>query len=171
MSNKLFRILSAVACIVGVIMLIVSFSINPRPPSDTTSAQLIAFGNQNYTSILWGAWLQAVGPLLTVLFAFALVCLAGATTRLAGWMTLLGGGHPHDGEPRRDRSLHDHLREGPSDDGADQPGPYSRGPAPLLLRGSTGALPASGSGHFCVTCAPSGARLPGTGARSRLCDF
>ena len=72
-------------------MLITSFSINPGPPSNATGAQLIAFGNQYYTSILWGAWLQAVGPLLNVLFAFAIVCLAGATTRLAGWMTMFGG--------------------------------------------------------------------------------
>src|SRR5712692_4640357 len=91
MSNKQFRMLSALTGIVGVIMLITSFSINPGPPSNATSAQLIAFGNQYFTSILWGAWLQAVGPLLTVLFAFAIVCLAGATTRLAGWMTMFGG--------------------------------------------------------------------------------
>jgi hypothetical protein len=39
---------------------------------------------------LWGAWLQAVGPVLIVLFAFALVHLAGATQRLAGWMTFFG---------------------------------------------------------------------------------
>ncbi len=91
MSNKLFRILSALSGIVGVIMLIVSFTINPGPPANATSAQLTAFGNQYYASILWGAWLQAVGPVLIVLFAFAIVCLAGATTRLAGWMTLFGG--------------------------------------------------------------------------------
>lgn len=91
MSARLFRILSALSGIIGVIMLIVSFSINPGPPSNATSAQLTAFGNQYYTSILWGGWLQAVGPVLTVLFAFAIVCLAGATTRLAGWMTMFGG--------------------------------------------------------------------------------
>ena len=91
MSTKLFRLLTALCGIGGVIMLITSFSINPGPPSNATSAQLIAFGNQYYTSILWGAWLQAVGPLLTVLFAFAIVSLAGATTRLAGLMTLFGG--------------------------------------------------------------------------------
>ncbi len=91
MSTKLFRLLTALSSIAGVIMLITSFSINPGPPPNATSAQLTAFGNQYYTSILWGAWLQAVGPLLNVLFAFAIVCLAGATTRLAGWMTLFGG--------------------------------------------------------------------------------
>jgi hypothetical protein len=91
MSNRLFRILSALSCIVGVMMLITSFSINPGPPPNATAAQLVAFGNQNYTSILWGAWLQTVGPLLIVLFAFAIVSLAGATTRLAGLMTMFGG--------------------------------------------------------------------------------
>ena len=91
MSTKLFRILTALSGIAGVIMLIISFNINPGSPVNATTAQLTAFANQNFTSILWGAWLQAVGPLLIVLFAFALVCLAGATTRLAGWMTMFGG--------------------------------------------------------------------------------
>ncbi|MGH9584974.1 MAG: hypothetical protein ACRD4O_18800, partial [Bryobacteraceae bacterium] len=44
----------------------------------------------SYASVLWGAWLQAVGPVLIVLFAFALVHLAEATMRLAGWMTFFG---------------------------------------------------------------------------------
>ena len=91
MSPRKFRFLVALGCIVGVIMLITSFTINPGPPPNATSEQLTAFGNQYYTSIFWGAWLQAVGPLLIVLFAFAIVCLAGATTRLAGWMTMFGG--------------------------------------------------------------------------------
>jgi hypothetical protein len=91
MSIKLFRRLSGLSGIIGVILLGISFTINPGPPANTTTAQLMAFANQNFTSILWGAWLQAVGPLLIVLFAFALVSLAGATTRLAGWMTLFGG--------------------------------------------------------------------------------
>ena len=39
---------------------------------------------------MWGAWLQAVGPALIAVFALAIVFLAGATTRLAGWMTLFG---------------------------------------------------------------------------------
>lgn len=90
MSTKLFCLLSALSGIVGVIMLITSFSINPGPPPNATSAQLIAFSNQYYTSTLWGAWLQAVGPFLIVLFAFAIVFLAGATTRFAGWMTMFG---------------------------------------------------------------------------------
>ena len=34
--------------------------------------------------------MQAVGPVLIVLFAFSLVHLAGATGRLSGWMTFFG---------------------------------------------------------------------------------
>jgi hypothetical protein len=34
--------------------------------------------------------MQAVGPVLIVLFAFSLIHLAGATQRLSGWMTFFG---------------------------------------------------------------------------------
>jgi hypothetical protein len=71
-------------------MLIVSFAINNGPPAGASGAQLTAFGQQNYDAILWGAWLQAAGPVFIVVFAFTIVVLAGATARLAGWMTLFG---------------------------------------------------------------------------------
>src|SRR6266849_1034788 len=91
MSIRLFRILTALCGILGVIMLIPSFIINPGPPPNPTVAQLIAFGNQYHNSILIGAWLQAVSPFLIILFALAIVHLAGAATRLVGWMTMIGG--------------------------------------------------------------------------------
>ena len=91
MSIGLFRILTALCGTLGVIMLIPSFIINPGPPPNPTIAQLIAFGNQYHNSILIGAWLQAVSPFLIILFAIAIVHLAGATTRLMGWMTMFGG--------------------------------------------------------------------------------
>ena len=79
-----------VAGAVGVVLLGLSFAINTGPPPHPTSAQLMKFGQDNYAKILWGSWLQAVGPVLIVLFAFSLVHLAGATQRLAGWMTFFG---------------------------------------------------------------------------------
>lgn len=91
MSTRLFRILSALSGMIGVIMLIPSFIINPGPPPDPTVAQLIAFANQYRTSILIGAWLQAVSPFLIILFALALVHLTEETKSLVGWMTLAGG--------------------------------------------------------------------------------
>ena len=89
-SSRSFCILSGLSGIVGVILILVSFNINSGPPPGATNAELIKFGQHYYVSVLWGAWLQAVGPVLIILFAFSLVHLASATQRLSGWMTFLG---------------------------------------------------------------------------------
>jgi len=89
-SKRSFCILSGLSGILGVVLLIVSFGIAIPPPVGATRAELVQFGQQHYAGVLWGAWLQAVGPVFIVLFAFSLVHLAGATQRLAGWMTLFG---------------------------------------------------------------------------------
>jgi hypothetical protein len=73
-----------------VLLLGLSFAINSGPPQGATDAQLLEFAKHNYAQVLWGAWLQAVGPALIVLFAFSLVYMAGAEHRLAGWMTFFG---------------------------------------------------------------------------------
>lgn len=91
MSTRLFSILSALSCILGVAMIIISFVINPGPPPNATGAQLATFGKLYHNAILLGGWLQAVGPLLIVLFAFAIVHLAGAAPRFAGRVATLGG--------------------------------------------------------------------------------
>jgi|SRR5579863_2075669 len=84
--------LSGISGIMGVIMLLISFNINPGPPAGASYAQLISFGHQYYTSILWGAWLQTIGPFLIILFAFKLVFLSRAAQTLAGWMVFFGAG-------------------------------------------------------------------------------
>src|SRR5258708_34110350 len=94
MSQRSFCILSVLSGIGGVVLLIVSFAINNGPPPDPSSAELVKFGHQHFATILWGAWLQAVGPVLIVLFAFALVHFPGATPRPAGWMTFFGATIP-----------------------------------------------------------------------------
>jgi hypothetical protein len=88
--RRRFRILTGLSGTIGVVLLIISFAINGGPPPGATYQELVTFGQQNYANVLWGAWLQAVGPVLIVVFAFALVHLAGATQRLAGWMTFFG---------------------------------------------------------------------------------
>ena len=89
--HRQFRILSGLSGIIGVVFLVTSFAINNSgPPPGATSQELVTFVQQNYARVLWGAWLQAVGPVLIVGFAFALVHLAGAMHRLAGWMTFFG---------------------------------------------------------------------------------
>ena len=89
-SKRSLCIVGGLAGALGVILLGLSFAINTGPPPNPTSTELIKFGRDHYGRILWGAWLQAVGPVLIMLFAFALVHLADATQQLAGWMTFLG---------------------------------------------------------------------------------
>lgn len=81
---------SGVSGMIGVVLLVMSFIINPGLPGDATGAEMVRFARQHYAAELWGAWLQAVGPVFIVLFAFSLVHLAGAMQRLAGWMTVFG---------------------------------------------------------------------------------
>ena len=89
-SKRSLSIFGGIAGALGVVLLGLSFAINTGPPPHPTSAELMKFGQDNYAKILWGAWLQAVKPVLIVLFAFSLVHLAGATQRLRGWMTFFG---------------------------------------------------------------------------------
>src|SRR5579863_6385578 len=88
--TRLFCVLSGLSGIAGVAMLIVSFAINYGPPLGSSDEVFAKFVHDSYPSILWGAWLQAVGPVFIVLFAFALVQMAGQSGRLAGWMTFFG---------------------------------------------------------------------------------
>lgn len=90
--TKSLRKLSGICGIVGVLMLVVSFNINPGPPPGATYDQLLAFGQKYYSSILWGAWLQTIGPFLIILFAFSLVFIAGSAQTLSGWMVFFGAG-------------------------------------------------------------------------------
>jgi len=90
MLTRTAAIWAAVSGVVGTCLLGISFAINTGPPAGASAAQVTAFGQQHHDAILWGSWLQAVGPVLIVVFTLAIVFLAGATTRLAGWMTLFG---------------------------------------------------------------------------------
>jgi Domain of unknown function (DUF4386) len=84
-------ILTALCGIIGPVILVASFVINPGPPADYTITQLRDFAIQHHNGIVLGGWLQGMGSLLIVLFAVAFVHLTDATHRFAGWMTLLAG--------------------------------------------------------------------------------
>lgn len=91
MSSRSLTILSALSGIVGPILLGLSYGINNQSPaSNASAAQWNAFGQAHFTPVIWSAWLQAVSPALIVLFALGIVVLAGATTRLDGWLTMFG---------------------------------------------------------------------------------
>lgn len=87
MSAKLFKIMIAICGILGVAALMVSFSINPAPPAGASIPQVVTWGRQHEMLILTGSWLQAIGSLLEVIFILAIIRLAGAANRLAGWVT------------------------------------------------------------------------------------
>jgi len=97
-----------------------SFAINNGPPPGASSAELVKFGQQNYATILWGAWLQAIGPVLIVLFAFALVPLGWSDAAPGGLDDLFRGHHPDDGESHRDHFLHQRSEPRPGDDAIHQ---------------------------------------------------
>ena len=90
MSPRL-RIVAGLCGIFGAIALVSSFVMNPAPPAEFTASQLRDFAIQHHNGIVFGAWLQGMGSLLLVLFAIALVHLAGTTHQFAGWVTLLAG--------------------------------------------------------------------------------
>lgn len=95
MSTRLTRVLVALCGILGTTALVVYYSapfwLFPLPPDNATAAQVMAFGAQYHNVILLDTWLQAIGTLLSVVFALALVHLAGAENRFAGRLTLLVG--------------------------------------------------------------------------------
>jgi hypothetical protein len=90
-STRQPHFLTALCGIIGPVILVASFVINPAPPASYTITQLRDFALQHHNGIVLGGWLQGIGSLLIVLFAIALVHLADATHRLAGWITLLAG--------------------------------------------------------------------------------
>jgi hypothetical protein len=91
MTTRQFRLLAALSGIIGPVTLVASFVMNPAPPPDASVADLAEFARRHYNTIVLGGWLQGMGSLLIVIFALALVHLAGATHWFSGWLTLLAG--------------------------------------------------------------------------------
>ena len=92
MINLKWRNFVVTGCgIVGVATLITSFAVNPGPSPSANTAQLMTFwASQHQTDILMGGWMQVTGTLLCVLFALALVHIAGFSYHLSGVLTLFG---------------------------------------------------------------------------------
>lgn len=82
--------LMPLAAVVGVALIASSFAINPGPASGATLDELRVFGLVHRSSILWGAWLQAVGTVLLAGCAIALAERAGAVRSVTGALVLLG---------------------------------------------------------------------------------
>jgi hypothetical protein len=90
MDKRRLCIWGGLAGIAGVLMIGISFAINQGPPLGVSNAQLMEFASTHFRSVMWGAWLQAVGPMLITRFALTLAFLSGAMNRVSGWLTVLG---------------------------------------------------------------------------------
>ena len=95
MSPRLSHILIALSGILGTILLGLYFGIGfsiglAQLPPNITLAQELNVARQYHNLWFLGTWLQATGSLLSVVFFLALVQRAGAVTRLAGLLTILG---------------------------------------------------------------------------------
>jgi hypothetical protein len=91
MSTTRTRILVALCGILGTAALGVYFgAAPPLPPADASVTQVASAAAQFHDKWLLGAWIQAIGALLSVVFFVALVHLAGGAGRLAGSLTFIG---------------------------------------------------------------------------------
>lgn len=92
MSPRMFRTLIALSGILGSVALVVYFTAPwtwmPLPLATANTTEVQAFGTQYHDTILWDTWLQAVGSLLSIIFAIGLVHLAGANGKFAGRLIL-----------------------------------------------------------------------------------
>ena len=91
--EKQHIVLTALCGLTGTIALTIYFSAPfnwmPLPPPDATAEQIFVFGKKYHTAVLIDTWLQQIGTILSVIFAMALVQLAGTSRTLAGRLTLL----------------------------------------------------------------------------------
>ena len=90
MSSRSSRLAAALCGFLGFAALGIYYSVPfPLPPPNATLDQLIADLHGYQNTIFFDAWLLATGSLLQVVFAIALVYLAGAANRFWGIFTIL----------------------------------------------------------------------------------
>jgi hypothetical protein len=86
----LFRRWLSLCGVVGPIVLVGSFAMNPAPPPGLSTAALAAWAAAHEGLLLFGGWTQGVGSALIVVFALGLVELGGGAG-FAGRLTGLAG--------------------------------------------------------------------------------
>ena len=95
MSQRVYYLMIALSGILGLLFLGLYFGVGAAIglaslPPGASATQVLHVATQYHDVWLLGAWLQATGSLLSVIFFLGLVQLAGAATRLSGMLTLLG---------------------------------------------------------------------------------
>ena len=90
-SDASIRVGAAACGLVGVIALGIYFgAAPPLPPLDAGATQVADIGIRDHGILFLGAWLQATGTLLCVVFFTTLVHLAGGVRRLSGLLAVVG---------------------------------------------------------------------------------
>jgi hypothetical protein len=88
--------MTAICGILGTVALMIYFSapfwLLPLPAPTASAEEVFTFGKNYHNTILWDTWLQQIGSLLSVIFALALVHLAGVSNEFAGRLILLVSG-------------------------------------------------------------------------------
>jgi hypothetical protein len=90
--DRTLRNVAGLCGVAGPIALTVYFAapaLTNWPYAGTSAAQLTAYANTHQTLFFAGAWFQATGTLLSIVFFLAIVQLAGAATRLPGLVVIV----------------------------------------------------------------------------------
>jgi hypothetical protein len=95
MSYRRSLLLIALSGVLGIVFLGLYFGIGAaigltQLPPGASAAQILHVATQYHDMWLLGAWLQATGSLLSVIFFLGLVQLVGGVARFSGVLTLLG---------------------------------------------------------------------------------
>lgn len=95
MTSRRAYLLTALSGICGTVLLGLYFGIGAGVglatlPPEATQSQIVSMATQYHDLWYLGTWLQGTGTLLSVIFFLSLVQMAGASSRLAGVLTLLG---------------------------------------------------------------------------------
>ena len=86
-----FQLLAGLTGVVGSLILVGSFAMNPAPPPSLGAEALTAWARAREGRILLGGWMQGIGSLLIVVVAFCLVELRPGASQLAERLTRLAG--------------------------------------------------------------------------------
>jgi hypothetical protein len=92
MPGNTLRNIAGVCGIAGPIALTVYFAapaFTNWPYAGASATHLITYANSHQTLFFAGAWFQATGTLLSIVFFLAIVALAGASTRLPGLVVIV----------------------------------------------------------------------------------